>query len=96
MTLFSRSLSIELTFRIWDIYVIEGICVLYKTAIVILNYYESTFLKFDFEEIITSLQQLSDIKLSNDEFIDGISNVKFNDKIMNKISAICEDYFPGE
>jgi hypothetical protein len=96
MTLFSRSLSIELTFRIWDIYVIEGICVLYKTAIVILNYYQSNFLKMDFEEIITTLQQLSDIKLSNDDFIDGISNVKFTDKIMNKINSIGEDYFPGE
>ena len=96
MTLYSRSLSVELTFRIWDVYMIEGICTLYKTAIVILNYYEENFLKMDFEEIVTTLQQLSNIKLTEDEFIDGISNVKFTDKIMDKINSINEDYFSGE
>jgi hypothetical protein len=50
----------------------------------------------DFEEIVTTLQQLSNIKLTEDEFIDGISNVKFTDKIMDKINSINEDYFSGE
>ena len=95
MTIYSRTLNIELTLRIWDIYMIEGICVLYKTAIVILNYFEKKFLKMDFEEIIVSFQELNNIKLTEDEFVDNFNNVKFTDKIVNKIQTINDDYFPG-
>ena len=43
MTLFTRNLNIELALRIWDIYMIEGIYVLYKTAIVIFSLDEKKY-----------------------------------------------------
>jgi hypothetical protein len=94
MTLFMKSLNIDLAMRIWDIYFIEGIETLYKSAIVILTFYEKEFYNSDFEDILIKLQKLKEFKMNEDKFIDNMRNVKFTDKIMSKIQLLNEDYFP--
>ena len=93
MTLFAKNLNLDITMRVWDIYLIEGIETIYKGGIVILSYYENEFYNMEFEEIIQILQKVSNLKLSEDEFINKMSYVKFNDKILSKIALINEDYF---
>ncbi len=96
MTLFTRSLHIAVAVRIWDIYMIEGTIALYKSAIVIFYYHEKEFLKMDFSEVLNQLKTLEENKYDEDKFIEAMTNVKFTDKIMNKVNQLNEDYFPVE
>ena len=92
MTLFTRNLNIELALRIWDIYMIEGIFIIYKTAIVIFNLDEKKLLNMDFGEIMDFLKNLDKNNYDEDKFVDEIYKIKFNDKIINKIHQLNEEY----
>jgi len=92
MTLFTRNLNIELALRIWDIYMIEGIYVIYKTAIVIFNLDEKKLLGMDFAEIMEFLKNLDKNNYDEDKFVDEIYKIKFSDKIINKIQQLNEEY----
>ena len=96
MTLFTRSIHIDMAFRIWDIYMIEGIIVLYKSAVVILSIHEKELLNLDFAGIMNKLKNLDANHYDEDKFIEKMSNVKFTDKIINKINKLNEDYLPRE
>ena len=92
MTLFTRNLNIELALRIWDIYMIEGIFIIYKTAIVIFNLDEKKLLNMDFGEIMDFLKNLDKNNYDEDKFVDEIYKIKFSDKIINKIHQLNEEY----
>lgn len=94
MTLFTRSIHIDIAVRIWDVYMIEGIIALYKSAIVIFSYHEKEFLRMDFSEILNCLKNLDEKRYEEDKFIEAMTNVKFTDKIMNKVNQLNEDYLP--
>ena len=94
MSLFTRNLHIDLAVRIWDVYMIEGIKSLYKAAIVILVYFEKKFILMDFDDILTNLKNIQDLKMDQDTFIDSMRNIKFTDKILHKIQKLNEDYIP--
>ena len=92
MTLYTRSLYIDLSLRIWDIYMIEGIAALYMSAIVILNIHQKDYLKMEFSDIMNHLKNLESNKYDEDKFIENMNKVKFNDKIINKIHQFNEEY----
>ena len=92
MTLFTRNIYIDLAFRIWDIYMIEGIAALYMSAIVILNIHQKDYLKMEFSDIMNHLKNLESNKYDEDKFIENMNKVKFNDKIINKIHQFNEEY----
>ena len=96
MTLFTRNLNIELALRIWDIYMIEGIYVLYKTAIVIFSLDEKKILNMDFAEIMNFLKNLDKNNYDEDKFVEELNKVKLYDKIMNKIQQLNEEYLINE
>ena len=96
MTLFTRNLNIELALRIWDIYMIEGIFVLYKTAIVIFLLDEKKILSMDFGEIMNFLKNLDKNNYDEDKFVEELNKVKLNDKIVNKIQQLNEEYLINE
>ena len=92
MTLYTRNVYIDLAFRIWDIYMIEGIMSLYKTAIVIFSIHQKDYLQMEFSDILNHLKNLEKNKYNEDKFIEAMNKVKFNDKIMNKIHQLNEEY----
>ena len=92
MTLFTRNLNIELALRIWDIYMIEGIYVVYKTAIVIFTLDEKKLINMDFAEIMDFLKNFEKNNYDEDKFVDEIYKIKFSDKIINKIQQLNEEY----
>ena len=96
MTLYTRSIHIDMAIRIWDIYMIEGIITLYKSAVVILTIHEKELLNLDFAGIMNKLKNLDTNQYDEDKFIEKMINVKFTDKIMNKMNKLSEDYFPVE
>jgi hypothetical protein len=92
MTLYTRSLYIDLSLRIWDIYMIEGIAALYMSAIVILNIHKKEYMQMEFSDIMNHLKNLENNKYDEDKFIDRMNKVKFNDEIINEIHKFNEEY----
>ena len=92
MTLYTRNLYIDLSLRIWDIYMIEGIICLYKAAIVIFSIHQKDYLHMEFSDILNHLKNLENNKYDEDKFIDRMNKVKFNDKIINEIHKFNEEY----
>ena len=92
MTLYTRNIYIDLAFRIWDIYMIEGIICLYKCAIVIFSIHQKDYLQMEFSDVMNHLKNLETYKYNEDKFIQSMNAVKFNDKIMNKIYQLNEEY----
>ena len=96
MTLFTRNLNIELALRIWDIYMIEGIFALYKSSIVIFILDEKKLMNMDFVEIMDFLKNLDKNNYDEDKFIEELNKVKLNEKIINKIYQLNEEYLINE
>ena len=92
MTLYTRNIYFDLALRIWDIYMIEGIVALYKTAIVIFCLHEKEYLQMEFSDIMNHLKNLENNKYNEDNFIESMKNVKFDDKIISKIHQLNEEY----
>ena len=92
MTLYTRNIYFDLALRIWDIYMIEGIVALYKTAIVIFSLHEKEYLQMEFSDIMNHLKNLENNKYNEDNFIESMKKVKFDDKIISKIHQLNEEY----
>ena len=92
MTLYTRNVFIDLAFRIWDIYMIEGILALYKVAIVIFRIHQNLYLKMEFSDIMNHLKNLENNQYNEDKFIEDMNKVKFDEKIINKIHQLNEEY----
>jgi hypothetical protein len=92
MTLYTRSLYIDLALRIWDIYMIEGIAALYMGAIVILSIHEKEYLEMEFSDVMNHLKNLENNRYDEDKFIESMNKVKFTDKINNTIHQFNEEY----
>lgn len=50
ITLYTGTFSMEISNRIWDLLVIDGLKIVYKVGIAFLKIYETKLLNFDFEE----------------------------------------------
>ena len=92
MTLYTRNIYIDLALRIWDIYMIEGIVSLYKSAIVIFSIHQKEYIQMEFSEVMNHLKNLESNKYNEDNFIEAMNKVKFNDSIMTKIHQLNEEY----
>ena len=96
MTLYTRNLFIELAYKIWDIYIIEGITALYKSAIAILTIHEKDYLDMEFSDIMNHIKNLENNNYDEDNFIDRMNKTKFSDEIMKNINKINEEYLVFE
>ncbi|VDM62978.1 unnamed protein product [Angiostrongylus costaricensis] len=67
-TLFAKSLPLDITCRIWDVYFRDGEEFIFKTALGILRMYESRLLSMDFDECVEFLTQLPEKMSSSDLF----------------------------
>uniref|UniRef100_A0A0K0CZL4 Rab-GAP TBC domain-containing protein n=1 Tax=Angiostrongylus cantonensis TaxID=6313 RepID=A0A0K0CZL4_ANGCA len=67
-TLFAKSLPLDITCRIWDVYFRDGEEFIFETALGILRMYESRLLSMDFDECVEFLTQLPEKMSSSDLF----------------------------
>uniref|UniRef100_A0A1I7WEL1 Rab-GAP TBC domain-containing protein n=1 Tax=Heterorhabditis bacteriophora TaxID=37862 RepID=A0A1I7WEL1_HETBA len=67
-TLFSKSLPLDVTCRIWDVYLRDGEEFIFKTALGILRMYESRLLSMDFDDCVEFLTRLPDSLCGADLF----------------------------
>ena len=96
MTLFTRTFHIELVLRIWDVYMIEGILALYRASVAIIILIEKELINLDFSEILNKLKDIKNLKIEEDQFLEYMKKVKFNNKIKKFIDNFNEDYLPIE
>ena len=79
MTLFTRAFDLKLVTRVWDFYFLDGIFVLFQTAIAILKMLENQMIDGEMDEILPVLQHVSEyIKEDNEvEFVRTMHAVSF-------------------
>ncbi len=57
-TIFSRSLPLGVSVRVWDCFLLEGQVFLFRTALALLKMYEGELLKSSLEQIVPLLRKL--------------------------------------
>jgi hypothetical protein len=57
ITLFTGNFKIEISARIWDLFLLSGIKIIYKTSIAILQIFEKELISYDFENIMKFFQK---------------------------------------
>jgi len=77
LTLYSKSLPINIATRIWDIYLFEGEYSLIHIALGILSLLEKKLLRGDFEVCLQTLQHISDEEFDEVKFILTTRNIYF-------------------
>ncbi|CAL1534076.1 unnamed protein product [Lymnaea stagnalis] len=73
--LYGKSLPLDVACRVWDIFFRDGEEFLFKTAIAILNIYESILLKMDFIHVAQFLTKLPE-DISGDQLFKEVENVR--------------------
>ena len=96
MTLFTRTFHIELSLRILDVYMLEGITALYKAALVVFILLEKELINLDFSGILNKLKEIKEKSIDENLFLEQMKKIDFNDKIMNYIEHFNDDYLPIE
>eukprot|EP01060_Flectonema_neradi_P000731 TRINITY_DN10454_c2_g3_i1.p1 TRINITY_DN10454_c2_g3~~TRINITY_DN10454_c2_g3_i1.p1 ORF type:complete len:426 (+),score=50.15 TRINITY_DN10454_c2_g3_i1:63-1340(+) len=79
MTVFSKSLPLELARRIWDLFLLSP-CWLYRSAVGIVKYHKATLLSSPFDECVKLLTNLPKDGIDEDAFMNCILSVKVNKK----------------
>lgn len=95
MTLYTRALDLKLMTRVWDFYFLDGIFVLFKTAITILQMLEHLMIDGEMDEILPVLQHVSDyIKEDDeDEFVETMNSVSFPNWVYQEIPLLESEFF---
>jgi len=89
VTLFTRSLPLEVTSRIWDMYCLQGELALFRAALAVLHAIERRLLGQPFDVIIHTLTH--PLTLSEPEFIQHLAAVVLPEK---KLQAVLAKYVP--
>ena len=95
MTLFTRAFDLRLVTRVWDFYFLDGIKVLFQTAIAILRMLEYKMLEGEMDEILPILQHVSEHITADDEetFVKTIYEVKFPEWVHQEIPLLESEFF---
>ena len=74
MSLFAKALNMNIVCRIWDLLLLDGSVILYKTSIAILSTLQEQLIESEFSEIMQVLRNTSNLIIDEDEFIDTVLN----------------------
>ena len=94
MTLFTKSVNIDIATRIWDVYMVEGIKAIYSAGIVFLSHFEERFMHMEFEEILKELKTINMINFDDDMVINAMRKVKYPDWVEVEIEKTNEEGIP--
>ena len=95
MTLFTRAFDLRIVTRVWDFYFLDGIFVLFQTAIAILRMLEDKMIDGEFDEILPVLQNVSQYITEDDEdeFVKLMYDVSFPKWVYDEIPLLESEFF---
>ena len=95
MTLFTRAFDLRIVTRVWDFYFLDGIFVLFQTAIAILRMLEDKMIDGEFDEILPILQNVSQhiTEDDEDEFVKLMYDVSFPKWVYEEIPLLESEFF---
>lgn len=80
LTLFSKSLPLDLAMRIWDYFFFEGTPFIFRVTLGILKYGSSLLESADFEDCLTWVTHLAKQELVEEDLFDSIKSISFSTK----------------
>lgn len=94
MTLFTTTLPLKVVSRVWDLYFLDGIFILYQTSIAILRLLRKKLLNEDMEGILHILQNVSKYITEDDEekLVDSIFNMVYPQWVYEEIPKLETDH----
>lgn len=92
MTVFTRALNLSLVSRVWDFYFLDGIFVMYQTAIAILRIIEKQLLEVDFEGIMKIMKNVSDHVTDEEILVSYIYDVSFPKWVYDEIPKLESEF----
>ena len=84
MTIFTKSLPLEIVGRIWDIYLIEKDSIIYQTALTILSYRKEFLSEGEFEGILKYLNRPSTFQMWENNFFDLMNQIPISPSIIKQ------------
>jgi Rab-GTPase-TBC domain len=78
MTLFSRSLPLELAARVWDMFLLDGESAVLKVALGVIRFLEEDLSVGLQEDCLTILTHLERVDMPEDELFSAISQIDFS------------------
>eukprot|EP01091_Cochliopodium_minus_P000475 TRINITY_DN1043_c1_g1_i1.p1 TRINITY_DN1043_c1_g1~~TRINITY_DN1043_c1_g1_i1.p1 ORF type:complete len:394 (-),score=122.33 TRINITY_DN1043_c1_g1_i1:99-1280(-) len=78
MTIFTKSLPLEIVGRIWDIYLFDGDIVIFRVALTVLAYRKEFLASGEFGEILKYLNRPSSFQLDENTFFEILQNYRFS------------------
>lgn len=96
MSLFAKALNMDIVCRVWDLIFLDGMSILYKTAIVILSTLEEQLMESEFDEIMQILRNTSNLITDEDEFIDAVVKTSLPHWIDVELPILEKDQLPAE
>ncbi|EGC37416.1 hypothetical protein DICPUDRAFT_86979 [Dictyostelium purpureum] len=91
MTLFTKQLPLNIVFRIWDCYIMEGESFIYSTSIGILKLCKKFILLSNFEESLNIIKSTPH-DLKEDDLFDSIKSIKIHNSVKKIINLVNKDY----
>eukprot|EP00727_Mastigamoeba_balamuthi_P013489 m51a1_g8763 putative tbc1 domain family member 12 isoform x2 (373) ;mRNA; f:139554-141268 len=85
MTVYSKTLPLEVASHVWDVYLLEGEHFLFRTALGILHYYRNILYTLDFEHCLSFLS--SPPQVIDEALFASITAIQLNDK---KFAAVLQ------
>ncbi|CAI2379821.1 unnamed protein product [Moneuplotes crassus] len=89
MSLFAKALNMDITCRIWDLLLIDGVQILYKTSIALLVTLQEDLIESEFDEIMQILRNTSKKITDEDEFVETVLQVSIPEWIDVEITFNC-------
>ena len=89
ITLFSYSLPFDVVLRIWDVFMLEGLKIVFRVAMTLLVSQQETLLKLRFEELVPALRRTPNAgKASADALITMACDLK----VSKQLDALAAEY----
>jgi hypothetical protein len=92
MTLFTRALNISCLSRVWDFYFLDGIFILYQTAIAILRIMQKPLLEEDFEGIMKMIKNVTEYVTDEEQLATYIYDVSFPKWVYDEIPQLESEF----
>ncbi|KAL0483695.1 TBC1 domain family protein [Acrasis kona] len=89
ITLFAKSLPLDIAARLWDIYFLEGDLFLYRATLGLLKYFENKLIKSEFETIMSFLSRLNQVvDFDESQLFDRIDEVVITKNRLEKCKEL--------